>query len=120
MSYGYMIAAAEAASELEKIRHFRFWSIGVKSNLWFYSRLDEGGYLTRRSGLISHMTMEGVALLASIKSACYFMDFLLANKEGDVEMQKRMVLAVQRSEVMLLRASIDSQIVINKTYKVVP
>jgi hypothetical protein len=114
-----MIAAAQAATELEKIRYGRFWLFGVKSNLWFYFRLDEGGYLTHRSGLISHMTMDGVALLASIKSGCYFMDFLLENKEGELAMQKRVVLAVQRNEVMLLRASIDSQLVINKTYKVV-
>ncbi|MCM2479440.1 hypothetical protein [Serpentinimonas maccroryi] len=118
MSYGYIIATTKEVAALEKIRSSRFWLLGSESNLWFYLTMDEGGQLSRRNGAISQMTKEGVLRLTSLGCDCYFMDFLMRKKEGDLDVKRSMLIAIKGDSAILLHPELNCRLEINKTYQI--
>lgn len=86
MSYGYLIGSKNPIPELPKSRRFKFTVIGPSENLFLYSRLEESNELTHRLGDMSSLTPAGRAFFSALPMPVFFMDFMLANRQGELEL----------------------------------
>lgn len=118
MSYGYLIVTSNPTTFLEKDRHHRFFLSEVSNNLYFYSRLEECNSLTIRSQGQSVLSDEGIKYLSNIAPPFYFIDFLLAHREGEQDIINACKQKIKFKEFEVIHIRKQCSFKINHLYEV--
>ncbi len=102
MSYGSMIATPRPAPHLEKSRRCKFRQVHQSAQFVFYARTESQGALTERQAGRHVLGSEGYALLLDLASPFYFLDFLLLNQCGEVDVAKNMQRRIDQEQFLRL------------------
>lgn len=118
MTFGYMIATEQPARELLRSPLFRFHALHRAAGLIFYVWMDDSGALTARKDGTSRTTEQGEALLRRVGAPFYFVDFLLAPPEDEMDVTRHILHAIKWQDILRLPALHGVRIQINQVYRV--
>lgn len=118
MSYGYLIASSSSTLEIQKSRRFKFTLLDSFDGLYIYSRLEESNELTIRDDRKSLITNAGKSFISSIPSPFFFMDFLLTNRVGELDMIKASKKYIKAKNFTTISLSNLKELALNRLYMV--